>query len=93
MKHTPYAQGTPLRVFWVDSAHLPGWSYGSPELRVEAIVTLGYVVESRHDGLVLSTSIGHNLAYLAPLIVPWPSITHIQELPAEWQRDNNLPSS
>lgn len=93
MKRTDYDRGSALRIFWVDSCHSPGWQYGDRGIpEVERVVTLGFVVASNEEGLVLSTSLSQKGAALAPVIVPWEAITHIQEIPSEWHRESNLPS-
>lgn len=91
MKPKSFPRGKALRVFWVDSTQTAGWRYEeTPPLLIEKIATLGWVVNTTHEGVNLTTTISKHGGVLSLVTIPWQAVTHIQEL-TEWDRDSNLP--
>ena len=76
MQAIPLQQGQSVRVVWSDSSYSKGWHYppyhfGSPLRHIE---TLGYVVQSDDDVLVVSTSKDQDGGCLCPTFIPWGAV-------------------
>ncbi len=82
--------GKAVRVVWVDSITNGGWQYNTLQRigQLGRITSLGYVVKTTDDALVLSTSIGANEAVLDPVAIPKKCIIDLQVLGEEWDRQH-----
>lgn len=84
-------RGKGVRVCWLDSSTLHGWTSKEARTRAGAIVSMGYVIDSNPTCLTLSTSIADNSDSMSPLSIPWQCIVKVEALPESFDRDKNLP--
>jgi len=75
--------GQGVRVVWVDSASAKGWDYAD-KAGTNMIASLGLVVSSKPECLVLSSSLDECGGALDPLGIPWGAIKSIHII----QRDH-----
>lgn len=80
MKSKKIPLGTHVKVLWSDSATYSGWRLNTVGMKPAAVVTVGIVMESNKDSLIVSTSIADNGSYLDPVVVPWVAIEQIEIL-------------
>src|SRR6267142_5930927 len=74
--------GSAIQVDWQDSRAFSGWSYDPKALMTPArIQSLGYVVQSNRDSLVITTSIGNGGQTMDNLSIPWAAVKEIELLP------------
>lgn len=74
--------GSAIQVDWQDSRAYSGWSYDPREKVTPAqIKSLGYVVQSNEDSLVITTSLGNAGQSIDKLSIPWRAISEIELLP------------
>jgi hypothetical protein len=73
--------GQGVRVKWLDSASLPGWHYKDPtDADVSVIVSLGLVVGTKPQCLVLTSSLDDSGGAMDPLAIPWAAIQELNVL-------------
>ena len=87
MKPRKLAVGTPVKFKWADSDYAQGWHYPQgvmtyPTLspKPTEIATIGWVVATSRDSLIVTTSIGENGGALTPVSVPWRAIFNLEVL-------------
>lgn len=76
MEAIPLKSGQSIRVRWSDSSYAKGWHYppfrfGSPLRHIESI---GFVVQSDAEVLVISTSKDQDTGCLCPTFIPWGAV-------------------
>lgn len=89
MDKKKFPKGRAVRVRWLDSASYTGWRFNTLGLHAGKITSIGYVVGSNDEVLVLATSLGQpggspSKAALDPVVIPWGAITEVRELGEEW---------
>lgn len=86
--------GNAVLVDWTDSRAFAGWSYDPATPRLPAqIKSLGYVVQSNAQGLVITTSLGSGGQSMDDLCVPWSAIFSLEILPGDYSRGGPSPDS
>jgi len=89
-KARKYPFGKAVQVRWYDSKSMFGWTYDDTLQRGCAkIQSIGYVVQTNKEGIVLTTSIGHSRASIDDITIPWGAIAEIQEIGKQWDREAN----
>lgn len=79
--------GNAVLIRWTDSRAFNGWAYDPTTLRTPArIQSLGYVVQSNPESLVITSSIGSAGQTMDDLSVPWGAIQELEILPGDWSR-------
>lgn len=91
MKPKKLPRGKAVRIFWADSATTQGWQTKESG-EMAKIATLGFVTKTTPEFIVVSTSIAINGDSLSPVSIPWRCVLHIQKLPSDYDRNNNLPT-
>ena len=79
-------KGQALTIDWLDSKAIGGWNRDNkPE--PGTIRSLGYVVASDEDALMITTSLETSGWHFDALSVPWGCITRVDVLPDDWARE------
>lgn len=76
-----------VRAYWLDSQVEQGWKYDMDQAGDSAkICSIGYVVNTTPEAVVLTTSIGSKGGALSPLSIPWKAIEKLEKLGKSWDR-------
>ena len=79
--------GTAVRVEWVDSQNLIGWKYEGTEYPIAKVVTVGFIVTSDKDSIVVSTSIANGSVVVSPTIIPWGAVQDLVYIGEDWNEE------
>lgn len=74
-RNIPFGQA--VNVLWQDSSALSGWNSIRVLRRIARVRSLGYVVESNLESLVVTTSISDQRDTMDDLIIPWKCIEEL----------------
>lgn len=75
--------GKAVFILWEDSATIDGWQFG-PKPDPGIIATVGWLVSSNEQALVVSSSLNDEFSCICPLSIPWSCVTQCEELEPQW---------
>lgn len=85
MQRRKLLPGSAVCVEWADSKAYGGWIYDARRpLEVARIRSLGYVIQTRPDGLSISTSVTTEGDATDVLSIPWGAVRSLEVLPNDW---------